>query len=91
MIQDHVTSTELARNLPALLDQVRVSGKRIAITRGNREIAQLGPPTPKGASADALKVLLTRNPRMPVETTAYVKDLNDIRNAAALPPSPWES
>ncbi len=41
---------------------VRVSGKRIAITRGNREVAPLVPTRNEGASGAELLELLRSNP-----------------------------
>ncbi|MES9898579.1 MAG: type II toxin-antitoxin system prevent-host-death family antitoxin [Sedimenticola sp.] len=90
-IRDHVTATDLARNLATLIDRVRVSGKRIAITRGNREVAQLVPPLNEGASAAELLELLKSNPLTETERSSLADDLQTIRKNASLPPSPWES
>ncbi|MES9881361.1 MAG: type II toxin-antitoxin system prevent-host-death family antitoxin [Sedimenticola sp.] len=90
-VRDHVTATDLARNLATLIDRVRVSGKRIAITRGNREVAQLVPPRNEGASAAELLELLKSNSLTETERSSLADDLQTIRKNASLPPSPWES
>ena len=71
-IQDQVTATELARNLTSLIDYVRISGKRLAITRGNIEVARLMPPSEGGASASSeLQALLEHNPWSPAERAVF--------------------
>ena len=89
-IQEHITATKLARNLSTMIDRVQASGTRIAITRGNRQVAQLIPPTPEGASTRVLKALLDDNLLTPAAKTTYAKDLDKIRNMAKLPPPSWE-
>jgi len=90
-IQDQVTATELARNLTSLIDHVRVSGKHLAITRGNIEVARLVPPSEDGASVSELRTLLERNPWSSAERATLADDLRTIRKQACLPLSPWGS
>lgn len=48
---DTITVTELARNLASVIDRVRVSSRRIAITRGNQTVAELSPAVQPGMTA----------------------------------------
>jgi len=89
--QDQVTTTELARNLTALIDHVRISGKRLAITHGDTEVARLVPPSEDGASASELRTLLEHNPWSAAERAVLADNLRTIRERACLPPSPGES
>ncbi len=91
IIRDRVTATDLARNLATLIDRVRVSGKRIAITRGSREVAQLTPPMNEGASAVELRSLLRHNTLTKTERHSLADDLQAICEKVSLPSSPWES
>ena len=46
-----ITSTELARNLRAVLDRVRESGEAYIVERGGRSVAQVSP-TPGQQNAE---------------------------------------
>jgi len=90
LIYEQVTATKLARHLATMIDQVRLSGKRISITRGHREVAQLIPSTALGASQSVFLALLKQNPLSEDERTSLAKDFKRIRAKAVLPSSSWE-
>ena len=88
--KQRITTTELARNLANVIDQVRVSRTRMTITKGNQEVAQLVPVAANGATLADLQALLDSSPLSAEEKRAFSKDVNAIREAAVLPESSWE-
>jgi len=90
LLTPRISATELARNLASAIDQVRVSRSRLIITRGNQDVAQLVPVISNGATLADLDRLLKRNILSQAEKRAFSEDLRTIREAAALPKSPWD-
>ena len=88
--KQRITTTELARNLANVIDQVRISRTRMTITKGNQEVAQLVPAVGNGATLADLQVLLDSSPLSADEKRAFSKDIETIREAGELPESPWE-
>ncbi|MGB0723185.1 MAG: type II toxin-antitoxin system Phd/YefM family antitoxin [Gammaproteobacteria bacterium] len=88
---DTITATELARNLAETIDRVRASGRGLPITRGGREVAQLVPARPQGASAGVIAGLLAHNPLTPAERADLADDLDAMRADAKFPGDPWAS
>lgn len=90
LLTTRISATELARNLASVIDQVRVSRYRMVITRGNQDIAQITPVANQNFSLADLNKLLHANRLSAAERKAFSQDLNNIRQAATLPQSPWE-
>lgn len=88
--KQRITTTELARNLANVIDQVRISRTRMTITKGNQEVAQLVPVAGNGATLADLQSLLDSSPLLMKEKRAFSDDLKAIREAGTLPESPWE-
>lgn len=89
--KQRITTTELARNLANVIDQVRISRTHMTITKGNQEVAQLVPLVGNGTTLADLQTLLDNAPLSAVEQQSFKQDIQTIRQAATLPESPWES
>lgn len=85
-----ISTTELARNLASIIDQVRVARSRLVITRGNQAVAQLIPVTGNGATLADLARLVQRHHLDCAEQRAFSEDLRVIREAAIVPESAWD-
>ena len=57
-IKESVTTTELVRNLSVVIDRVRLTGRRLAITKGSQTVAELSPPAKGGYPIARLGELL---------------------------------
>ncbi len=91
LIKDTITATDLARNLASTIDQVRLSGQVIEITKGNQTIARLVPPAHKGFPVVQLKHFLQELSHFEnKENARMASDLKAIRDNAALPGASWE-
>lgn len=89
-----VTATELARNLSALLGEIRYRRIDLEVTKGDEVIARVLPPEarPAGCSVDRLDGLFRRLPRLePHEAEAFASDVREARKALAESESPWDS
>ena len=84
-----ITATELVRSLSAVIDEVRVSGYSLYITKGSKTVAELRPPPKKGLSVNELINILKTLPKLGDDVTTMENDLQKIRNKADLPKSPW--
>ena len=51
-----ISTTEMVRNLSAVIDKVRMSGQSLFITKGSQTVAQLSPPPKSGYPVDKLSV-----------------------------------
>lgn len=89
--KQHISATELARNLANVIDQVRVNQTPMTITKGNQAVAQLVPVPGNGTTLADLQALLQHNPLSAQEQCAFSQDVQTIRQAASLPESAWES
>ncbi len=87
---ESVSATELARNLSAVIDKVRISGRSLSITKGSQTVAELRPPSKPGYPAEKLAALLNSLPRLDNEADSMAKDLTRIRQSAQLPENPWD-
>lgn len=90
-IQETISTTQLARHLSAAIDRVRVQHSALAITKGKRTVAQLGPPPQDGYPVTGLAAMLARLPRLQEDADDMADDVAEIRRSAALPSSSWES
>lgn len=89
--KQRISTTELARNLANVIDQVRISRTHMTITKGSQEVAQLVPVVGNGTTLADLQTLLDNSPLSATEQRAFNADIQTIREAASLPESPWES
>ncbi len=84
-----VTTTELVRNLSALVDQVRLTGRQLFITKGNQTVAQLSPPPKTGYPISQLDAYFASLPKLNEDSHHALEDLKKIRKQATLPENPW--
>ena len=85
MMHASISVTELARNITANIDNVRISGHSIYITKGSQTVAELCPPPKPGLSVDKLIDLLHALPRLGDDAAVMANDLAYIRKQAVLP------
>lgn len=85
-----ISATELARNVASVIDQVRVSRKRLTITKGNQEVAQILPVQDSYFTLGDLHQLLQRSALSDVEKRAFADDLRVVRKSASLPDNSWD-
>lgn len=87
---DTISTTELVRNLAVVIDRVRISGRRLAITKGNQTVAELSPPPKAGYPIADLGTLLASLPGLGEGAQSMADDFAQIRQRAALPGNPWD-
>ena len=85
-----VSATELARNLSAVIDRVRLSRRSLYITKGAQTVAELSPPPPQGLQVEELARLLSSLPRLGKDNAALKDDIKSIRAHGKLPANPWD-
>jgi len=91
LIKETITATDLARNLASTIDQVRLSGQVIDITKGNQTIARLIPAPHTGFPISQLKNFFQELSHLGNKSSERMaSDLKTIRDNATLPGSPWE-
>lgn len=90
-LTESVTTTELVRNLSVAIDRVRLTGRRLAITKGSQTVAELSPPPKGGYPIARLGELLASLPKLDADDRAMADDLALIRQAGELPDTPWDS
>lgn len=88
---DTISTTQLARNLSAAIDQVRIQDRALAITKGKRTVAQLEPPPRQGYPVTELAPFLEQLPHLGENAASFVDDLDRVRGHSSLPVSPWDS
>lgn len=86
-----ITTTELVRNLAVVIDRVRITGRRLAITKGSQTVAELSPPSKAGYPIAQLGELLASLPKLGRGAQAMADDQKRIRRQATLPENPWAS
>ncbi len=79
------------RHLSVVIDRVRLTGRRLAITKGSHMIAELSPPAKPGYPMSRLGELLASLPKLDANDRAMADDLALIRRAGDLPDTPWDS
>ncbi|MFB1486682.1 MULTISPECIES: hypothetical protein [unclassified Thiocapsa] len=90
-LKESVTTTELVRHLSVVIDRVRLTGRRLAITKGSQTVAVLSPPAKAGYPISRLGELLASLPKLDADDRAMADDLALIRRAGDLPNTPWDS
>ena len=84
-----IKATDLVRNLSSTIDQVRISGKPLLITKGAKAVAELRPPPKVGFPVLRLQELLESLPTLGKEQKAMLRDLVNVRKKSGLPKDPW--
>ena len=84
-----IKATDLVRNLSSTIDQVRISGKPLLITKGAKTVAELRPPPKVGFPVMRLQELFESLPSLGKEQPAMLRDMAKIREKARLPKDPW--
>ncbi|MCX7114818.1 MAG: hypothetical protein NTW08_02750 [Gammaproteobacteria bacterium] len=86
-----ITATSFARNIAAVIDKVRFSGKSIDITKGSQTIVTLVPPLKMGLPINQLEQLFKELPHLGVdEASSMAHDLEQLRRQANIVEDPWE-
>lgn len=88
-MHDTITATELVRNLAGIIDEVRMSGHSLFITKGSQTVAELSPPPKAGLPVNKLAALLQSLPGLGDDAKDMAKDVETIRERAGLPDNPW--
>ena len=85
-----ISVTQLARNLADVVNRVAYRGERFLVVRGNRDVAEIGPP-PKGRPLSELPGILAALPRLkPEEVDSFEADLRGARESIrGVPQDPW--
>ena len=86
---DTISTTELVRNLAGIIDNVRLTGSTLYVTKGTLTVAKLSPPPKSGLSISKLISLIESLPRLGADAPAMANDIKSIRNKAILPENPW--
>jgi antitoxin (DNA-binding transcriptional repressor) of toxin-antitoxin stability system len=87
---DTISATELVRNLSAVVDNVRISGQSLYITKGSQTVAQLSPPPKQGFPAAKLSDLLNSLPSLGDDAKDFSADIEKLKQHAQLPDNPWD-
>lgn len=90
-LKESVTTTELVRHLSVAIDRVRLTGRRLAITKGSQTVAELSPPAKAAYPMSRLGELLASLPKLDANDRAMADDLGLILRAGDLPDTPWDS
>lgn len=87
---DTISATDLVRNLSGAIDNVRMSGNSLYITKGSRTVAELCPPPKTGFPVNKLAGLLKSLPKLGEDISVMAVDLENIKRQACLPDNPWD-
>ena len=89
-MRSSISTTEMVRNLSAVIDKVRMSGQSLFITKGSLTVAQLSPPPKSGYPVDKLSVFLASLPKLKEDASSFADDLKSLKQKAELPGSSWD-
>jgi antitoxin (DNA-binding transcriptional repressor) of toxin-antitoxin stability system len=84
-----IKATDLVRNLSSTIDQVRISGRPLLITKGAKTVAELRPPPRVGFPVMRLQELLESLPKLGKAQAAMLRDMAKVRKKTGLPKDPW--
>ena len=84
-----IKATDLVRNLSNTIDQVRMTGRPLLITKGTQTVAELRPPPRKGFPVIQLRELFETLPMLGNEKKAMARDLEKLQKKSELPKNPW--
>jgi antitoxin (DNA-binding transcriptional repressor) of toxin-antitoxin stability system len=88
------TVTDVLRNFSDYINRVNYRGERFVLTRGGKEVAELGPAPRAGRPLSELPGVLVSLPRLGEDEAAYFgEDLERVRAelAARSTEDPWGS
>ncbi|MBA3535746.1 MAG: hypothetical protein H0T84_03915 [Tatlockia sp.] len=85
-----ISATDLVRNLSAMIDKVRISGRSLYITKGLQTIAELSPPPKSGFPIKNLASFIKSLPNLGNDAEDMAQDIKSIKNSARLPGNPWD-
>lgn len=88
------TVTDILRNFSDYINRVAYRGERFVLTRGGKDVAELGPVAPAGSRLADLPEVLRSLPRLgDAEAERLHDDLAEIRRRANTesPGDPWDS
>jgi len=89
-VNETVSATELVRNLSAVIDKVRISGRSLYITKGSQTVAELIPPPKAGLLVGDLQQLLTSLPTLGKDADTLAEDIKQLGEQGQLPDNPWD-
>ena len=89
-MRSSISTTEMVRNLSAVIDKVRMSGQILFITKGSQTVAQLSPPPKSGYPVDKLSDFLASLPKLNDDASSFSDDLESLKQKAELPGSSWD-
>ncbi len=90
MQHETITATQLARNVSASIDKVRMSGQSLYITKGSQTVAELSPPPKSGFPIRKLADMISALPELGDDAQPMLEHLTWIRKQAKLPENPWD-
>lgn len=88
-LTDTISVTELVRNLSTVIDNVRISGVSLYVTKGTQIVAKLDPPPKAGLSINGLISILESLPGLEADAPVMADTIKNIREKAELPSNPW--
>ena len=84
-----INATDFVRNFSSTIDQVRISGRPLLITKGAKAVAELRPPPKVGFPVMRLQELLESLPTLGKEQKGMLQDVVKVRKKSGLPKDPW--
>lgn len=84
-----INATDLVRNFSSTIDQVRISGRPLLITKGAKAVAELRPPPKVGFPVMRLQELFESLPTLGKEQKGMLRDVVKVRKKSGLPKDSW--
>lgn len=87
-----LTVTEMSRKFAEYINRVAYRGESFVLTRGNKPVAEIRPPS-QGRKLSDLPVVFASLPHLdPADVEQFAKDIEDARNELNSLPlhDPWE-
>ena len=89
-VHEYISATELVRNFAYVVDNVRMSGRSIYITKGTQTVAELSPPPKSGFPVSKLADFFKSLPKLGDDAEKMTDDLKMIKHNTRLPDNSWE-
>jgi prevent-host-death family protein len=87
---EHISATELVRNLSGIIDRVRMNRTPITITKGNQAVAQIVPVLSSRMTLADLSQLLKVDRLNRAQKQSFQKDIDAMTEQEVIPKSSWE-
>lgn len=87
---DTISATELVRHFSTVIDNVRISGRSLYITKGVQTIAELSPPPKLGFPIKNLASFIKTLPSLGDNAQGMSQAISLIKKSAQLPENPWD-